>query len=62
MKKTNPLPVLAVVIALIVLCFTLYKHTTSPDGPTSTFTPPESGNSAPVAPWGSGVEIITPIA
>ena len=57
------IPALAVLFALAVLAFTLYKHVTLPEGPTSTFTPPEVEHSdAPVMPWDTGIEIVTPIA
>ena len=63
MKHIRLIPVLVVLFALAVLAFTLYKHATLPDGPVSTFTPPEVESSdAPVAPWDTGIEIVTPIA
>lgn len=63
MRNLKLIPTLAVLFALVVLAFTLYKHATLPDGPTSTFTPPEVESSdAPVMPWDTGTEIVTPIA
>ena len=64
MKNSKLIPVLAVLFALVVLVVTIYMHTTMPEGPVSTFTPPEAEQSsdAPAAPWGAGVEIVTPIA
>ena len=62
MKLQKLIPALAILFALAVLAFTLYKHMTVPEAVISTFTPPEVKSEEPVIPWDIGVEIVTPIA
>lgn len=62
MKISKLIPILAILVAAIVLAITFYMHNSMPDGPASTFAPPETGTDEPAPPWGIGVEIVTPIA
>lgn len=56
------LPILAVLIAVAVLAFTIYAHVTTPVEEVPHFVPPQPEVSEPEPVWQPGVEIVTPIA